>query len=304
MSFTEIINRLKEPFPPELHVERDLPGGGKWFYVTWQRIRERLDDVCPEWRIEYGTPFYLDKYCVVSCKLTIAGISREALGNAEIELLSKTGKDMSRGTAIERALADAFKNAAEAFGVCRYLDEQSKDKREFTIRYLQAKGDGRGVKVAAENGWLPGNLNPEATEARKRAEFAAKHPLPKSAASAKPMPARPAPVHVEPLTTNRDRFIRLRTLTGHASEQVKTLCQELNIPPAANSLNAAQCLQLRDAMLTDWAMGQQRFKHLNHAQNSFNNVLASFEQPPDDDQLWVVWETKVLEKPVLEATTA
>lgn len=50
---------------------------------------------------------------------------------------------MNRGTAIERATADAFKIAAEAFGVGAYLDNQ-----EFVVKYLQSKGDGRGVRFA------------------------------------------------------------------------------------------------------------------------------------------------------------
>ena len=166
--FKAIVSALKEPFPPEDHTERDLPGGSKWFFVSWQKIRERLDEVCPDWQVEYSTPVYLDKYCVVSCKLIICGITREALGNAEIELLSKSGRDMSRGSSIERAIADSFKNAAEAFGVAAYLDEQSKDKREFLLRYLHSKGDSRGLQFARDNNWVPGNL-PSTEEKRTKA---------------------------------------------------------------------------------------------------------------------------------------
>jgi hypothetical protein len=170
--FRAIVAKLKEPFPPEVHVERELPGGkSTWFFIPWQHIRERLDAVCPDWQVEYGTPTYLDKYCVVSCKLTIAGVTREALGNAEIELLSKSGRDMSRGTPIERAIADSFKNACEAFGVAAYLDEQSQDKRDFLMRYLHSQGDARALQYARENNWIPGNLpTAEAKRARAAAE--------------------------------------------------------------------------------------------------------------------------------------
>jgi len=71
-------------------------------------------------------------------QITIARISREAVGNAKITQLSKSGNDMSRGTPIERAIADAFKNAAESFGVAAYLDDQ-----KFVIRYLKSKEDSR-----------------------------------------------------------------------------------------------------------------------------------------------------------------
>lgn len=103
--FRDIIRQLKEPFAPEDHEERDLPGGGKWFYVRWQKIRDRLDEVCPQWQESYTAPVYLDKYCTIGCTITINGVSRQRWGNAEIELLSRSGKDMSRGTPIERAVA-------------------------------------------------------------------------------------------------------------------------------------------------------------------------------------------------------
>jgi hypothetical protein len=95
-------------------------------------------------------------------------VTREALGNAEIELLSRSGKDMSRGTPIERAIADSFKNACEAFGVAAYLDEQSQDKRDFLMRYLHSQGDARALQYARENNWIPGNL-PTADVKRARA---------------------------------------------------------------------------------------------------------------------------------------
>lgn len=185
MQLKEIFEALTRPFPPEMHQERDLPGGGRWLFVPWQAIRDRLNEVCPDWQVEYGTPFYLEKYCVVNCKLTICGVTREAWGNAEIELLSKSGKSMARGNGIERAIADAFKNAAESFGVAAYLDEQSADKRDFTIRYLHSQGDGRGVKAARENGWTPGNLPTTQQKAVMREQEKAQRRAPANAISEK-----------------------------------------------------------------------------------------------------------------------
>lgn len=152
--FRSILEELKKPFPPDAHQERELKGGGRWFYLGWQTIRDRLSEVCPDWQIQYDEPKYLDKYCIVKGRLTICGVAREAWGNAEIELLSGSGKDMARGTPIERAIADCFKNCCEAFLLGAYLDEQTQDKREFTLRYLHGKGDGRAKKFATENGWI------------------------------------------------------------------------------------------------------------------------------------------------------
>lgn len=146
MTFQEIIAELKKPFPPELHKDRPLPGGKRWLYIPWQAIRDRLDDVYPEWSVHWSNPSYVGECCVILCTITIAGVSRQAPGNAPIEMLSSGGKDMSRGTPLERATADAFKNAAEAFGVGRYIDDQV-----FVASYLSKKGDMRGYKYAKEN---------------------------------------------------------------------------------------------------------------------------------------------------------
>jgi hypothetical protein len=146
MNIAEITDKLKQPFAPEDHEIRDLPGGKQWVYIKWQKIRSRLHQACPDWEVSYSDPQYLDEYCYVRCKLTIAGITREAVGNAKIQLLSKLGNDMSRGNPIERAIADAFKNAAESFGVGAYLDDQN-----YVINYLKSKGDNRGIKLKMIN---------------------------------------------------------------------------------------------------------------------------------------------------------
>jgi hypothetical protein len=146
MEFAEILAELKKPFKPHQHQERPLPGGGRWFYISWQDIRERLDEVYPQWSCTWTEPIFIGDYCFISCTITIAGVSRQAPGNAPIQLLSSNGKDMSRGTPIERATADAFKNAAEAFGVARYLDDQ-----KLTVSLMHNQGDYRAFKFAKEN---------------------------------------------------------------------------------------------------------------------------------------------------------
>jgi len=158
----EISKKLKAPFQPEQHTDRPLKGGATWFYIKWQLVRDRVEDCDPNYLQEFGTPFYLDKYCGVSCTLTICGVSRQAIGNAEIEMLSAKGNDMARGNAIERAIADAFKNAAEAFGVGAYLDDQ-----EAVIRVLHHAGDLRAYKYAKSNQQLEGGLPPTAQAPRK-----------------------------------------------------------------------------------------------------------------------------------------
>ncbi len=149
----ELFQKLIAPFSAEDHKDRVLPGrsGEKWFYIPWRTIRKRLLEVCPEWQIAWSDPFYLNdpsqkNYCVVRCTITINGVAREGLGNSEIEQISSKGNDMSRGTPIERAKADAFKEAAEAFGIAAYLHDQ-----EYVVKYLQSQRDGRGIKRYHDN---------------------------------------------------------------------------------------------------------------------------------------------------------
>jgi len=128
---TELINRLKAPFLPAVHEIRELPGKGNWIFVPWQNVRERLDEVYPEWTVDYSEIKIIDQLAFCKCGLTIANIRKEAYGDVPVAVLSSTGKDISRGSFGDRVVAEAFKNAAEHWGVCRYLDDQ-----KFVISYL------------------------------------------------------------------------------------------------------------------------------------------------------------------------
>jgi hypothetical protein len=153
MNLNDILPQLKAWFPPEAHKERDLPGGGSWWFVPWQAIRDRLDEVCPDsWEVRYGEPQYLGDFCYVSCTLTLCGVSRQGVGSAEIQLLSSKGRNMARGNPIERAVADAFKNAAEQFGIAAYLDEQAdtKTKQNFA-RYMHRAGNSKVAQQYKDN---------------------------------------------------------------------------------------------------------------------------------------------------------
>lgn len=155
MDTQSILVKLREPFPPNAHKERKLPGGGRWFYIPWQTIRDRLEELFPlDWTATYSDPVVVGDYTVIRCQLTIlrsqGGITREGVGNDKAyPELNDQGKAKTIGTPPERARADAFKAAAEEFGIGSYLDDQ-----QFVIRHMQGKGDGRAAKFALENGWL------------------------------------------------------------------------------------------------------------------------------------------------------
>jgi hypothetical protein len=136
----ERLKALTEPFEPNAHKERKLPGGGRWLFVPWQAIRTRIHKVDPDWSCSYTDPIVCGNHTVIRCQLTIFGVTRERVGNSEAYPDKK-----GYGTPIEIACADAFKNAAENFGIAAYLDNQA-----FTIDYLHKKGDNRPFKFASE----------------------------------------------------------------------------------------------------------------------------------------------------------
>lgn len=78
---TELLDQLKVPFLASEHQDRILPGGGKWFFIPWQQIRKRLNEVCPDWSVSYSDPVILREYVVVRCQRTLEGLTREGVGN-------------------------------------------------------------------------------------------------------------------------------------------------------------------------------------------------------------------------------
>ena len=155
MKLEEILPQLQQPFAPEEHKERDLPGGGRWFFVPHQLITQRLNAVCPgEWSTQYSDPITTGDYTVIRCELTICGVTRTGIGDDKtFPETNDRGKAKIIGTPPVRAFRNAFKDACEAFGICAYLDLQSdrRTKDQF-IRYMQGKGDGRAAKFDLENG--------------------------------------------------------------------------------------------------------------------------------------------------------
>jgi hypothetical protein len=120
-----IQSELRKPFTPEVHGIRELPGRGYWAFVSHHQYRERLDEVCPEWESSYTHIEQITSDVICKCTITILGISKQAIGSVPLVAAEKNGRDVSRGSAADRLAAEAFKNACEAWGVGRYLDDQA-----------------------------------------------------------------------------------------------------------------------------------------------------------------------------------
>ncbi|MBW4675909.1 MAG: RAD52 family DNA repair protein [Desmonostoc geniculatum HA4340-LM1] len=128
----QIQSELKKLFPANLHEVRELPGSSKkWVFLRWQTIRERLDEVAPDWMSDYSEIQYMGNDAICRCGITILGVRKEAIASVPISMQSKAGNEMTRGSAADRLAAEGLKNAAECWGVGRYLDDQPS-----VIRYL------------------------------------------------------------------------------------------------------------------------------------------------------------------------
>ncbi len=260
-----IIAELKKPFPVESHKERELPGKGRWFFIPWQIIRERLDDVYPEWQVSYSEAKYLGDYCHITCTITIANISRSAPGNAPIQLLSSSGKDYSRGTPIERAIADSFKNASEAWGVARYLDDQT-----FVVNYMQSKNDGRAYKFATESAQIEAGVRGQKKTIQPKAENQTRE------------------ITTSDPSSNNTRILEIRDLLGISRQTtMKWLSSQGKKTPADCSVE--ECDRLVQWLCLSFAMGQGMNEF--HARNSYTKrVLGAIMDGQEEIiaiQFWV-----------------
>ena len=150
---------------------RKLPGGGKWYFVPWQKMRDKLDEIYPNWEIDYSDPVQRGEQVIVKCHLTIAGVTRVGFGNSHAEFDDWNEEKKQRGTPEERAIACAFKRAMEQFGMCRYLDiqtnkekhtEQERAELSAFIKYMGRRSpsnrrdnqDPGALRLAMQNGWI------------------------------------------------------------------------------------------------------------------------------------------------------
>ncbi|GEM_PF-2595107 len=145
-TFDKIYPELIAPFPPEAHKERVIGRNRQgrttyWVYLPWQAIRERLIQVVGVQNFIFETiGYWLDESGnpVIQVRLNILGVVKEALG-------FHTAHEKFGGNKSQVTLADAYKNAAEEFGIGAYIDDQP-----FTIRYLWQNATNQETKTIAQ----------------------------------------------------------------------------------------------------------------------------------------------------------
>ncbi len=149
-TFDTVLAELIQPFDPE-SVEfkagattQDKARALALAYVDSRVYQGRLDTVAPDWRNEYTREYAGDRV-IVTCALTVAGVTRQAIGESLQASARHDGSTVIEENAATSAEAQAFKRACSAFGLGRYLysvpqvwADYDSGKRQFTPAALQA----------------------------------------------------------------------------------------------------------------------------------------------------------------------
>lgn len=253
MELIEILPKLQEYFLAHEHKDRVLPGGGKWVFIPWQTIRDRLNKVCPaDWTVSYSDPVVAGDYTAIRCKLTICGVTREGVGNDKAyPEVNEKGKAKTIGTPIERATADAFKNAAEQFGIAAYLDDQ-----KLVTKILNSQKDNRAVQYAKENEWKQAGAMGERKE------------LPK--------------------LNSGERFNKFAEITSVPIATITSICTEACPGKTINKLTDADATKLRNRVLIHWGTTKYQITQ-DKATNLFKTFWGSGLHALSDAQIFDEW---------------
>jgi len=167
-AFDAVLAELVQPFDPE-SVEfkagattQDKARALALAYVDSRVYQARLDAVAPDWHNEYTREYAGDRV-IVTCALTVAGVTRQAIGESLQASARHDGSTVIEENAATTAEAQAFKRACSAFGLGRYLysvpqvwADYDSAKRQFTPAAVVALREmlrtGKYEAPAAANG--------------------------------------------------------------------------------------------------------------------------------------------------------
>ena len=149
-TFDAVLVELAQPFDPEAvefkagAVTQDKARALALAYVDSRVYQARLDAVAPDWRNEYTREYAGDRV-IVTCALTVAGVTRQAIGESLQASARADGSTVIEENAATSAEAQAFKRACSAFGLGRYLysvpqvwAEYDAQRRQFTPAAVHA----------------------------------------------------------------------------------------------------------------------------------------------------------------------
>lgn len=117
---------LRRPFPPEqIEKLQKFKNGPALDYIGHATITERLQEVDPEWSIDFayhdenGMPVIDHQNGLAYFKMTVFGVTRLCVGD--------TGGKPLHGNGHKEMMGDAIRNGAMRFGVGTYLWSKSEE---------------------------------------------------------------------------------------------------------------------------------------------------------------------------------
>ncbi len=120
-TFDTVLADLAQPFDPEAvefkagATTQDKARALALAYVDSRVYQGRLDAVTPDWRNEY-TREYAGERVIVTCALTVAGVTRQAIGESLQASARHDGSTVIEENAATSAEAQAFKRPARPSG--------------------------------------------------------------------------------------------------------------------------------------------------------------------------------------------
>ena len=149
-TFDAVLAELAQPFDPAAvefkagATTQDKARALALAYVDSRVYQARLDAVTLDWRNEYTREYAGDRV-IITCALTVAGVTRQAIGESLQANARHDGSTVIEENAATSAEAQAFKRACSAFGLGRYLysvtqvwAEYDPQRRQFTPAAVQA----------------------------------------------------------------------------------------------------------------------------------------------------------------------
>ena len=107
----EIGKRLRQPMDKKSYRG---PGGRELSYITARQVQDRLDSVVGLGN--WSTHYFVHPGGAVECTLTLFGISK-----ADVGYSNNPGDPSREDEPLKAAYSDAFKRAAVAWGIGRFL---------------------------------------------------------------------------------------------------------------------------------------------------------------------------------------
>lgn len=284
-----IMAELREPLPAIAHSIRKLPGTTDlYIYLSWERVRDRMDEVVPDYEISYTEPVFSLENNAITCltTITILGVSKQAIASVPLTQLSKEGNNMLRGCPADRLHAEGIKNAAEAWGVGRYLEDQYSVYKSIWEARSQFPSDLRGKieqmkaqfsKQARESGMVvPVAIPPK--------------PIPKATTATTTVTPK-----TEGLYPQHNNIIKkLRSQFNASIDRIL----ELTSGRYPSALNPSELQELELAIAIEWAVANKLFQNAEVAKSAARSALPQWlNQGCFYDEALLYW-AEILQKPL------